>query len=282
MSFLNNIGSLLARQWIAGTTEEDALAAASRTNADGEGAILNYLGEDYRDIGHVSRSVAIYLNLLREMKRRRIKGSISVKPSQLGILIGDSLFYRNLDSVCKAADSLGFAVWVDAEEYEYVERTQAVFAKVLKRRRGIGICIQAKLRRSMKDAEKIARLGGMVRLVKGAYSEPEHRAFVDNGEVRRNYIAIMRMLFKRKARLMVATHDDAIIDDALSLERRYGRKVIFAMLKGIRGRLARQLVEQGEDMQIYVPFGEEWLAYSLRRLDEAEHALLVFRSVFQQ
>ncbi|MDE1828419.1 MAG: proline dehydrogenase family protein [Candidatus Micrarchaeota archaeon] len=282
MSILGEIGVLFARQWIAGTNASDALRVAKEINFGGKGVILNYLGENFTDKGQIEKSVKIYLELLGQIKKQKIGASVSVKPSQLGIMVGDDEFYRNYLKIVAYAKKLGLIVWVDAEEYEYIERTQKIALLVLKRYKNTGVAIQTRLRRSMGDAEGIAKAGGMIRLVKGAYAEPAEKAYVRPDEITGNYEKIMERLFAIGARLMVATHDDYLIYKAVSLEKKYRRRVMFGMLKGIRGRLADRLSNSGEEVQIYLPFGEEWFAYSLRRLKEEGHAMLLVRSIFQQ
>lgn len=282
MSLLGKIGVIFAMQWIGGISEEDALRAAMGINAQRKSAILNYLGENYRDAKSIRKSVRIYMDLLREMDRRGVRGSISVKPSQLGILISDAEFHSNYLRIVGLAKRLGLVVWVDIEEYPYVGRTHKVVMQVLRKYKNTGIAIQARLKRSMADAKEIARAKGLIRLVKGAYAEPEDRAFVGRDGIRKNYLGIMEQMFKMKADFMVATHDEYLIYKAVSLEKRYKKRAMFGMLKGIRGKLADKLVSAGEDVHIYVPFGEEWLAYSMRRLQEEGHAMLLVRSIFEQ
>lgn len=282
MSILGDIGLLFARQWIAGVDEADAIRAALKVNSKNEQVILNYLGENFSEKGQARRSVMIYLNLLRQMKINRIRGSISVKPSQLGILISDAEFYRNLSMIASHAYGLGFDVWIDAEEYEYVDRSLGVFLRALKRHKNIGMAVQCKLRRSMDDAMGIAAKGGMVRLVKGAYKEPAAASFEDDDSIRQNYIEVMKTLVSKRAKVMVATHDASIIEEAIELGKRRKQKIKFAMLMGIRSRLAQKLADGGNEVHIYAPFGEEWFDYSMRRIKEEGHAILLLRSIIQQ
>jgi proline dehydrogenase len=107
-------------------------------------------------------------------------------------------------------------------------------------------------------------------------------AFASREEATENYARIMEYLFENSNDTLIATHDDKLIHRALELERKYGKKVSFAMLRGIRGRLANELLEKGESVSIYIPFGEKWMDYSIRRLKEAGHAALLLRSIFQQ
>ncbi|MDE1869828.1 MAG: proline dehydrogenase family protein [Candidatus Micrarchaeota archaeon] len=278
---INELGSLFARQWIAGTKESDAIHAGIQINAQGKSAIFNYLGENFKDPKKIENSVRIYFDIFKLMKQSGVKGSVSIKPSQLGLLVSDQLFYKNYLRIVSHASKLGYYVWVDAEEYEYIDRTHGIVIKMLKKHKNTGIGIQTKLRRSLRDAQAIAKHGGLIRLVKGAYAEPEERAYNTKEEIRANYLHIMETLFRKKARLMVATHDDYLIFKALSLQKKYKHKAMFAMLKGIRGNLANELARSGEDMHIYIPFGEEWFEYSVRRMKEG-HTMLLLRSIFQQ
>lgn len=282
MSLISQIGVVFAKQWIAGTSEEDAIKAAERINSKGKQAILNYLGEDFTSTDKVKESVRIYFDLLSMMKSKRIKGSISIKPSQLGLLISKESFYQNYLKIVSHAKMLGYNVWVDAEEYKNIERTHQVVLEVLKQYKNTGIGIQACLKRSKADAKRIAQKGGLVRLVKGAYSEPDGKAYLTRKEVQDNYLSIMKMLFRMRARFMAATHDDYLINSALLLQKKYNRRIMFGMLKGIRGLLAERLLKDGQDIEIYIPFGEEWIGYSIRRLKESGHAALLLRSIFQQ
>jgi len=282
MSILSEIGVVFARQWIAGTKTVDALKDAHMINSEGKSAIANYLGENFTDKRLIEKSVKIYFELLGQIKKQKIRASISVKPSQLGIMLGDDEFYRNYLKIVAYAKKLGLIVWVDAEEYEYIERTHRVVLQILKKYKNTGLGIQTRLRRSMGDAEGIVEAGGLIRLVKGAYVEPEEKAYVDAKGITANYERIMERLFAMNAKFMVATHDDYLIYKAVSLEKKYRRRVMFGMLKGIRGKLADRMARDGEDVSIYLPFGEEWFAYSLRRLKEEGHAMLLVRSIFQQ
>ncbi|MDE1824999.1 MAG: proline dehydrogenase family protein [Candidatus Micrarchaeota archaeon] len=283
MSLLSRLGAKLAGQWIAGVDEQAAIDVARKINSEKKGVILNYLGEGFRDESAVQKSVKIYLSLLREMHSKKIRGSIAVKPSQLGMLLGPGEFYKNYMNIAGHARGFGIFVWLDMEEWGSVQGSVDAYVKALGRLDNIGICLQAKLKRSYDDARRILRSrNGAIRIVKGAYFEPGSKSYPDRESVRKNYLRILEMAIKRTSRIMVATHDDYLIYKAVSAEKKYGKRIMFGMLKGIRGRLAGRLADSGEDMNVYVPFGEEWPKYSRRRLMEEGHALLLIRSIFQQ
>lgn len=282
MQILRRIGFVFARQWIAGMSVDEAISNSKKINSLDEKVVLNYLGESYNTKKEAEKSLNIYLELLEKMKEKGIKGSVSIKPTQLGMLISDALFIRNCKEIVEKAKKLGYFVWIDMEEYEYVEGTIRTYLKLLQKHKNVGICLQTKLKRSLKDAETIAAHGGIVRIVKGAYAEPDGTFYKSKEDVRNNYLQVMELLLRNSCKIMIATHDDYLIYRAVSAEKRYNARVSFGMLKGIRGKLAKQLVDDGEDFYIYTPFGEEWVKYSMRRIREEGHAILLIRSIFQQ
>ena len=281
MSMLGNIGVIFARKWIAGTRAEDAINAAIRINALGEKAILNYLGENFSSVDDVNRSVATYAELIKDIRRNRIDAQLSVKPTQLGLVISRAEFYKNYIKVVDLAASNKIFVWLDAEEAKYADDTIGAYLKALGRRNNIGICVQANLKRSYDDLKRIVARGGVVRLVKGAYTESSNVAFSGRAQKDANYVKLMQYLFTHASSFMIATHDEKMIKLAIDENQRRRRRVMFGMLKGIRPKLALSIANRGYSMYIYVPFGKEWLAYSLRRLREAGHANLILRSIFQ-
>lgn len=269
----------VARKWIAGTTVREAIAESKRINADGAMVMVNYLGEHITDRTEVARALGVYKDLIISMHKRRIKGSIAVKPTQLGLCIRKALFYSSYSKIAGLAASNGIFVWLDMEEYEYVDQTIDAYLHLLKSRKNIGICIQAKLRRSLKDAERVARAGGSIRLVKGAYTYRHGESYHDMKGINKNYTDIIDLMAKKRVRFIAATHDKKMVDYALAHGNRAGMS--FAMLKGVRWKLASSLIKEGNTVSIYVPFGEDWMKYSIRRLRELRTAMLIARSMMQ-
>ncbi len=281
-SLLNEMTSLIARQWIAGTTTNDAMNAALETSSTGKLPILNYLGEAYTKKQSVEHAIEVYDRLIDHINSSDIHASISVKPSQLGILISKKLFLSSYERVIEKAEENNLEVWLDMEEYEFIDETIKAYMHMLKEHKNIGICLQAKLKRTEKDAMHIARAHGAIRLVKGAYNEPENRAFKSDAQVSRAYISILEKINGKARSVIIATHDEKLIRKAMKLKRKAKTEMSFAMLRGVRGNLADELIGKHQKVHVYIPFGEEWLAYSIRRLKELSHALLIIRSVFQQ
>lgn len=279
MSLAGRIGIIFARKWIGGTTVSDALGAAAKLNAVGEKVIINYLGEELTDKAKVSKTVRTYIEIIRRMKSESINGCIAVKPTQLGLNISYSEFESNYEKIVEYAERMGIFVWMDMEDYITIDRSIKAYLHVLKKRRNAGICIQSKLLRSYQDIRRISKHRGIIRLVKGAYASHYGITYMKKTGVDNNYLKCMNYLFKSGSKFMVATHDDKMIGQARRLEARAHRRTMFGMLKGIRPSLARALIAEHEDVYIYVPFGEEWLEYSLRRLKELEHSMLILRSL---
>ncbi len=279
MSIISRAGIIFARKWIGGITISDAIKASKELNSRGQKAIINYLGEDILEKPRVDRDVNVYYQIIIEMHRHRINGSIAVKPTQLGLRMSYAMFITNYERILNHAKKYGIFVWLDMEDYTTVGATIKAYTKLFKKYKGAGICIQSRLRRSLKDVKSITKDGGIIRLVKGAYKARRGIAYMTKSEVDSNYLICMDYLFNKSKRFMVATHDGRIIDEATSLERKCGTRAMFGMLKGIRTDLASSLASRGEAVYIYVPFGEEWLSYSIRRLKELEHSLLIARSI---
>ncbi|MHB1829778.1 MAG: proline dehydrogenase family protein [Candidatus Micrarchaeaceae archaeon] len=279
MSVISRVSIIFARKWIGGITISDAIKASRELNSSGKKVIINYLGEDFSDNPKVDRDVGVYSQILMEMHKHGIRGSIAVKPTQLGLCINYRVFFSNYERILKHAKKYGIFVWLDMEDYMTVGDTIKAYMKLFKKYKNAGICIQSKLRRSLKDVKAIVRGAGIIRLVKGAYKARPGIAYMSKSEVDSNYIECMDYLFNNSKKFMVATHDGRIIDEAKALERKHGTRAMFGMLKGIRPGLASSLASSGEDIYIYVPFGDEWLNYSIRRLKELEHSLLIARSI---
>jgi proline dehydrogenase len=271
----------LAGRWIAGPTIDDAIALAKKANRKGIGVIVNYLGEDFKSMHDVADAVGTYIMLIDAIAAYKVNGAVSVKPTAFGLGLGKGLFESNFKELADYAKKKGIFIWVDMEGQETVEATIAVYTKLVKSG-NVGICIQAYLKRSMEDAEKIVKAGGIIRLVKGAYSSRRGSGIVGGRfEVSENYRQIMKYLFEKAERFTIGTHDRGLISDALLLSKRHKKKVTYAMLNGIDNRYLSSMAASGEATALYVPFGTKWVGYSYRRLKEIGHARLILNSLFR-
>jgi proline dehydrogenase len=285
----------LVKKWAAGQDMEDALIAAKSCNMKGQKAILNYLGEDNTEEERINRTTKEYSELLERLHTEQIDGCISVKPSQLGLCISYELCLKNLKAIINGAMKFRVFVWIDMESSKYTDDTLMLYLELFDHYPEIGVVLQSALRRSASDLLHLMEVGAKVRLVKGAYHENEQIAFVHHEEINANYIKLLEMLFSRNymnnnevdngLKFAVATHDSKLIEYAIKLSKtaKIGIKNFeFEFLKGIRDELKSELVEEVFRVAEYIPYGDEWLPYSVRRLSERKRNLfLLARSLVQ-
>ncbi|MFQ5464288.1 MAG: proline dehydrogenase family protein, partial [Thermodesulfobacteriota bacterium] len=258
-----------ARRYIAGEKRADAIEAARALNADGISASIDVLGENVEDASDARRSVAEYLALLGEIDRTGVDASVSLKLTHLGLDLSDELAMENAEAVVRRAGELGNFVRVDMERAVYTERTIDLVVRLRRKYDNVGVAVQSYLYRSGGDVARLIKEGVSVRLVKGAYKEGPDVAFRDKGAVDRNFDCLMKELLTKGNRPAIATHDEALIDEAKRFAEIKGipRDAFdFEMLLGIKRTLQRGLAAEGYNMRVYVPYGPEWLPYITRRL----------------
>ena len=271
---------LFAGRWMAGTNILDAIKNAQRLNSLGITAIMNYLGEELTKEAQVSKAVDMYIKLIRYIKNYKIKADISVKPTQLGLSISESEASANYSKIVAEARLASVFVWLDMEGENTVDSTIRLYASEVQNS-GVGICMQAYLKRTESDIQKLAKLGAIIRLVKGAYSTSKSKGFITREAITKNYANLMRIVFEQYTEFTIATHDMEMIHNALKMNETYKRKLTIAMLQGIRNRTAAELAKKNK-VSIYTPFGEQWVSYSYRRLKEAGHLKLVLKSLLEK
>jgi len=270
----------VAKRWVAGYNADEAIDVALETNSHGMSAILNFLGEDTTDSKLVDMTVNEYLLLMDLMYARKVHGCVSIKPTQLGLTIDHNMCLQNFSRLAARARDLGQFIWLDMESVKSTEDTIAIYLDLYKQYDMVGIAIQSYLRRSASDLLHIIECGGKVRLVKGAYHESEEHIFVTNEEVNASYSKLMKMLFDSKNYFAIATHCSALIEEAISMCK--NTKFEFQMLKGIRDDLKHELLTKGFAVAEYIPYGSQWLPYSVRRIMERKRNLLLLaRSLIQ-
>jgi proline dehydrogenase len=270
----------VAKQWIAGDTMEDALKSARDANAHGMNAILNQLGEHYTSNVQVSRSVSDYFTLVSNLRKSKISGGLSIKPTQVGLSISEKQCIENLDTIIGVALQSQSFVWIDMESSEHTDDTLRIYQNLFEKYERLGIAIQSNLKRSQNDLEGLLKKGSKIRLVKGAYRESAKNAYKTKHEVDKNYEKLMNMLFQKGNEFAIATHDSKLIDKAIDLSKKYERKFEFQMLKGIRDELKPILTKKRFSVSEYIPYGTNWLPYSIRRLRERKRNILLLGSSF--
>ncbi|TLZ82264.1 MAG: proline dehydrogenase [Methanobacteriota archaeon] len=252
-------------QWVAGERMEDALLAAKQTNARGMEAILNYLGERLQDRAQVEATAREYLRLLAAMESEGIRGAVSLKPTQFGLLIDRAFALSQVLPVLDAARAQGRVLWLDMEAADTTEDTIWLCERLLERHERVGICLQATLRRTREDVDRLIGAGARIRLVKGAYKEPPDIAHGSRSEIDTAYLKHLETLFARGRDFSVASHDRRMIQRSLELARDRPAPFDFAMLQGVLDPLHAELVQKGQRVSEYISYGPKWLPYFGRR-----------------
>ena len=269
-----------ARQWVAGETLEDALRVAAEADARGLGALVNHLGEHYREKPPVEATTREYLRLVAAMSERGIRGTVSLKPTQFGVLIDKAYALSQMLPVLDLTQAQSRPLWLDMEHSETTEDTLWIGERLFERDDRVGLCVQANLRRTAGDIDRLLDRGVRVRLVKGAYKEDPAIAYLRRAEVDRAYLAHLETLFRRGRDFAVGTHDSRMIQRALELSREHATPFEFAMLQGVRDPLKGELVRQGHRVSEYIPYGPNWLPYFSRRLRERPRNILTMARSF--
>lgn len=270
----------VAKKWIAGNSMADALEYARDANTKGMDAIINRLGEHMTSGDQIGSTVSEYLSLVSEMRKAKVSGGISVKPTQVGLAKDLGECASNLEKIVGEALKPQSFVWIDMESSEYTDNTISAYLSLFEKYERVGIALQANLKRTEEDLGRLLSLGAKVRLVKGAYRESARNAFKTRHEVDASYKKLTGMLFLEGNEFAIATHDSAMINHAISLSREHERKFEFQMLKGIRDELKPSLIRDGFAISEYIPYGTNWLPYSIRRLKERKRNILLLGSSF--
>jgi proline dehydrogenase len=262
-----------SRRYIAGASLEDAFRTAGELNAEGCTATIDVLGEDSTDVDEVRSAVELYLQAIRGIHEKSLRCGISVKLSELGLRFDvDQCRDAIRTLVANAAEHDRF-VRIDMEDSSVTTVTLDAYRAMRQAFDNVGIVIQSALRRSERDIAELMQEGPTdVRLCKGIYIEPAEIAFTDPDEIRNSFNSLLEQLFDGGAqRVAIATHDPLLVEHAEGLiaKMAIGKdRYEFQMLLGVAGALRRELVARGHPMRVYVPFGDRWYAYSMRRLRE--------------
>jgi proline dehydrogenase len=262
----------LAQRYIAGSTLEDACRVVKSLNGEGKMATIDVLGEEITGDNEARAIAQAYRDVFETIDRQGLDSNVSVKLTGLGLKLDYDLCRENLKSVVREAARRGNFVRIDMEDSSTTDDTLRLYREL--RETGlenVGVVLQARLRRTLDDIRALADLRPSVRICKGIYIEPAQIAYQGYEEVRANYVKSLEALLDADCYVGIATHDDWLISEALRIVDRRGlerEEYEFQMLLGVTTAVGDQLVRQGHRLRIYIPFGEHWYAYSLRRLQE--------------
>jgi len=261
----------VARRYVAGPKLADAVATVRRLNAEGAMATVDVLGEEVHEEARANASVDDYLRVLEAIGANGLDANMSIKPTMFGLKIDEALCRRNVERLVAAAKEQGTFVRIDMEDRTTTDATLAMYADLQARYGNVGVVLQAYMRRTLRDIDGLPAQGANVRICKGIYVEPREVAFRGFDQVRANYLAALEKLIERAIYVGIATHDEYLVCGALALVDKHGLardRYEMQMLLGVEDELRRILVAQGHRVRVYVPFGDDWYAYSLRRLRE--------------
>jgi proline dehydrogenase len=276
-----------ARRFIAGETVEEAIETSRRVQAEGLHITLDYLGESVRTVEEADAATRAYVRLLDVIVAAGIERNISLKLTQLGASIDRATCVDNLRRILEPAGRHGFFVRIDMENSPWTQMTLDIFETLWQQEyRNVGVALQAALHRTDRDLQRMNELGARVRLVKGAYKEPETVAYQRKADVDAAFLRLTRTLLDGGTYPAIATHDPAMIEGTrtYATERAIAKdRFEFQMLYGIRRDLQTELSRDGYPVRLYVPFGREWFPYFMRRLGERPANLgFVMRGILRE
>ncbi len=267
-------GRVFAGRFVAGDALQDGLHAAEDLAGRGIATMLDHLGENVDSAEQAAAAADAYILALKQSRERPdLDCNISVKLTQLGLDAGVDVCRENVERVLQVAaeTSPSTLVMIDMEAHEYVDRTLDLYLSLRERYPAMGVCLQACLRRTVADAERIGGPAAIVRMTKGAYLEPPDIAYQRRSQVDHSFVEVASRLFESGATIHLATHDERLVRGAIDyLDRTEVPKerYEFQMLFGIRRDLQSQLVGSGQPVRVYVPYGTQWYPYLTRRMAE--------------
>jgi proline dehydrogenase len=275
--------SVVAR-YVAGNRTEDAVRAARELVDEGLMVTIDYLGEYTTDQTQAEQKAQAYLTLLAALDAAGLtsKAEVSVKLSAIGQALptdGEKIALDHARVIAAAARAAGTTMTLDMEDHTTTESTLRILRELRQEFPETGAVLQAMLRRTEADCRELAYEGSRVRLCKGAYDEPVSVAYTDVKDIDHSYVRCLRILMSSPGYPMVATHDPRLIAIAVALATRFGREkgsYEFQLLHGVRPQEQRRLASTGEKVRVYLPYGEEWYGYLVRRLAERPANMSLF------
>ncbi|MDQ3020591.1 MAG: proline dehydrogenase family protein [Bacteroidota bacterium] len=275
---------VFANKYIAGDKLSDAIKTVRGLNDKKLMATVDVLGESITDKNEAVKSKEENIEVLNAVHKNNLDCNLSVKLTMLGLQLDYNFCLSLVTEILEKAKIINTFVRIDMEDSSVTESTIKIFEESKKKFDNIGIVIQAYLRRSEKDILRLTEIGANFRICKGIYIEPEEIAFKDGDEIRQNYLKILRLALERKSYVGIATHDKYLIKESVKMVKEINLRkdeYEFQMLLGVRENLREEAVAKGHRMRIYVPFGQRWYEYSIRRFKENPNmAGQVLKSIF--
>lgn len=279
-----SIVGYFAKKYIAGESLDQAVALVKSLNCKNIFATMDVLGESIKNQNEAISAKNEALKVLDAIQKNNLNSNLSIKPTQMGLSISEDFAYMQVEELVVKAKSMGSFVRIDMEDSSTTDLTINLFKRLNQKYDNVGIVIQSYLMRSMNDIRELNKLGTDYRLCKGIYIESPAIAYKDRQKVRDNYIELLKLMLKDGNYVGIATHDDYLVEQAYRLIKEMNipkDKFEFQMLLGVKENLRDKINGDGFKIRIYVPFGQDWYAYSIRRLKENPHiAGQIFKSIF--
>ena len=270
----------VASRYVAGESLADAIRIVRDLNRQGAMATVDVLGEEVSERAKATAAVEEYLRVFESIDREKVDSNVSIKLTLLGLKIDEGFCRDNVARIVETAQRFGNFVRIDMEDNTTTDATLRIYRELHARYGNLGVVLQAYMRRTLRDIEELPAAGASVRLCKGIYVEPRTIAWKGYDTVRHNYVQALDKLFSRGVYVGIATHDEFLACAATALIDRHGLKpdqYEFQMLLGVDEELRRILIAAGHRLRVYVPYGQDWYPYSIRRLREnpevARHVL---------
>lgn len=260
-----------SKKYIAGETLQDAVDFVKKLNSKGIYATMDVLGESVANKSESIKCKNEALEVLEAIEKNKLMANLSIKPTQMGLAIDEQFAYEQILEIVKKAAQYKNFVRIDMEDSPFTDKTLNLYKRIYADHKNVGVVIQAYMKRSFDDVIALNKIGTNYRLCKGIYVEPAAIAYKGKQEIRDNYLKILDQLFKDGNYVGIATHDKPLIDAAYTRIKEKNipkERFEFQMLLGVREDLRDKINADGYKIRIYVPFGKDWYAYSVRRLKE--------------
>jgi proline dehydrogenase len=281
------IVGFFSRKYIAGEKLKDAVRVVRELNRDGMMATIDVLGEEISTREEARAAADTYKRVLATIQSEKLDANISVKLTQMGLKL-DSKYCREVfREVVREAHQKGIFVRIDMEDSTCTDETLAIYHELRREFDKIGVVLQAYMRRTIADAVSLMQNGRTnFRLCKGIYVEPRLIAYREKELVRRNFALVLEQMLRQGAYVGIATHDEMLVWEGMRLVHKMGLskdRYEFQMLLGVEAELRKIILAAGHRLRVYVPFGEKWYAYSIRRLREnPQMARYVIQNIFRR
>jgi len=260
-----------SKNYIAGKTLNSAIKVVKDLNTKGMLATIDLLGESIETKEEAIHAKKQAMQVLDAIVEYKLNANVSMKPTQFGLALDEDFAYEQILELVKRAAELNNFIRIDMEDSPYTDATLKVYKRIFDDYTNVGVALQSYMKRTYSDAVTLNAMGTNYRLCKGIYIEPESIAYKDKQAIRDNYMKTLEEMLKNKNYVGIATHDKYLIDEAYKLIKELNiskDKYEFQMLLGVREDLRNKINNDGFKIRIYVPFGKDWYAYSLRRLQE--------------